>query len=330
MSSTDFTTKRRQAYLSEESFLSTLQELDDGEKLYRQDLEVQNIPPRNRATMLHVIAEGRWNSFQLKYTAGESLTQLAESLAEVVDGFEDYVAAGMEVPDDLYVPAFPMTDMIDIYIDYLHLLCFAILLRREDLIPRIHSMIEGTEYDEDDAVIEHLLGFYLPERPDLYECYWDKPYGKLLDAIDCQTPVERAAAMKKYVKNWYRSMKGQAAFWGKHEQIEPDFTPYFGYWAFCSAAFTYLYDIDDSGYRDELVYPKDLVEYARSVPRFAPTLGAIDKAKRVPGGELCPASGYWFTPAKEGSRAHFKSGDLMPIFDAAKYGATIWQWSEEQ
>ena len=62
-------------------------------------------------------------------------------------------------------------------------------------------------------------------------------------------------------------MKGKVHFWGKHEKIKPEFTPYLGYWAMCAGAFTYLYDIDDSSYRDELVYPKDLVDYARSIPR---------------------------------------------------------------
>ena len=33
---------------------------------------------------------------------------------------------------------------------------------------------------------------------------------------------------------------------------------------------TYLYDIDDSAYRDELVYPKDLVDYARKSPPPSP------------------------------------------------------------
>jgi tRNA:m(5)U-54 methyltransferase len=53
-------------------------------------------------------------------------------------------------------------------------------------------------------------------------------------------------------------------------------------------------------------------------------------ATRVPAGQPCPASGYWFTPAKEDSRAHFETGKLMPTFDIAKYGATIWQWSDDQ
>jgi len=90
----------------------------------------------------------------------------------------------------------------------------------------------------------------------------------LLEAIDEPDRKAQRQHMKKYVKKWYPAMKGRAHFWGMHEEITPEFSPYVGYWAMCAAAFTYLYDIDDSSYRDEPMYPKDLVDYARSKPRL--------------------------------------------------------------
>ena len=53
---------------------------------------------------------------------------------------------------------------------------------------------------------------------------------------------------------------------GMHEQINDTFFPYSGYWATCAAAFTYLYNIDDALYREELAYPKDLIDFARGMP----------------------------------------------------------------
>jgi hypothetical protein len=50
---------------------------------------------------------------------------------------------------------------------------------------------------------------------------------------------------------------------------------------------------------------------------------------RVVGGRVCIRSGYWFTPAKSGSRRHFNEGETMPIFDS-DYGSTFWQWDTEQ
>jgi hypothetical protein len=43
----------------------------------------------------------------------------------------------------------------------------------------------------------------------------------------------------------------------------------------------------------------------------------------------CPRGGYWFTPAKLGSRRFFKQGELMPEFKS-DYGLTIWQWDDNQ
>ncbi|SFU83657.1 hypothetical protein [Pseudoduganella namucuonensis] len=50
---------------------------------------------------------------------------------------------------------------------------------------------------------------------------------------------------------------------------------------------------------------------------------------RVPAGQLCPQSGFYFTPAHMNSRRHFNAGEAMPEV-ASEYGATIWQWDTVQ
>jgi hypothetical protein len=49
-----------------------------------------------------------------------------------------------------------------------------------------------------------------------------------------------------------------------------------------------------------------------------------DGQSRVLGGEVCPETGFYFTPARTDSRRLFQKGEIMPSFDAA-YGTTIWQ-----
>lgn len=49
----------------------------------------------------------------------------------------------------------------------------------------------------------------------------------------------------------------------------------------------------------------------------------------IPAGQVCPESGWWFTPAKADSRRLFKQGEIMPDLDSA-WGSTIWQWDENQ
>jgi hypothetical protein len=326
MEKSEFSDGRRQIFLDEESFFNTVAQLEAATawplppELSREDI-CRNMRAR---------AFDSWVIFKLRYTAGESLTVLANSLDHIVVSYECYVEALEDLPDGQYHPPFILNDLIDTYVRYLNMVSVAILLRREDLVGRICALNEETDFDGVDAVLEELFKFFLPNRPDLDQWLWDKPYRKLLDAIDSDTPEEMRAEMKLYVKSWYSDMKGQAHFWGQHEKIKADFTPYDGYWAMCAAAFTYLYDIDDSAYRNETVYPKDLVDYARSIPRNENAQQKTLKPFRVAGGETCPKSGLWFSPAKLGSEAHFSAGAIMPDFPDAQYGLTIWQWMGAQ
>ncbi|MET3118786.1 hypothetical protein AAKU64_003019 [Undibacterium sp. GrIS 1.8] len=72
------------------------------------------------------------------------------------------------------------------------------------------------------------------------------------------------------------------------------------------------------------------------VERVSDTGGAVttptllaQKTHRVPAGEPCPETGFYFTPAKPDSRRYFNQGDLMTNFDSG-YGATIWRWDDQQ
>nr|WP_315251586.1 PoNe immunity protein domain-containing protein [uncultured Duganella sp.] len=276
---------------------------------------------------LELTASDSWKIFQLQYTAGVSLIALADALEQVVVNYERWIDALADMPDEDYYPPFILNDMIDTYVHYLNMASAAVLLRREDLVPRICAFNDGTDFEQSDAVLEELFRFFLPDRPELNVLLWKTPYLKLLDAIDSDSPGVMAAEMKNYVKSWYPGMKGKAHFWGKHEKIKPEFTPYYGYWAMCAGAFTFLYGIDDAGYRDQIVYPKDLVNYARSIPGTADAQATgMRRPLRLAGGQACTRSGVWFTPVKADSQARFEWGDVLPDFPDAPYGLTIWQF----
>jgi hypothetical protein len=268
-----FEQMRRQRYITQESLHATLEKFDSDQATLEDNLAREAADPVARSEILQIIAARGWRRFQLLYTAGQDLPTLAQQLEKVVSAYEAYSKALDEVPEAQYHPPFAMDDVIDEYVDYLNILSAAILLRREDLVPRIHAVNEGTRFDEYDAIVEDLLSFYLPDRPQPNQWIW-KQYEKLLDVIDSQDESNRQDVMNAYVAGWYSSMKGAAHFWGKHEKIKPSFSPYSGYWAMCAGAFTYLYGIDDSSYRSELVYPKDMVDYARNTPRRVAALGA--------------------------------------------------------
>ncbi|MGH8086229.1 MAG: hypothetical protein ACREPV_13305 [Lysobacter sp.] len=71
-------------------------------------------------------------------------------------------------------------------------------------------------------------------------------------------------------------------------------------------------------------------EYEDCDGTYAGTGEVAQAQHRVPAGKDCPRSGYWFTPAKQGSRRYFKQGDVFPEIEGSTYGATFWQWSPDQ
>lgn len=50
---------------------------------------------------------------------------------------------------------------------------------------------------------------------------------------------------------------------------------------------------------------------------------------RCEAGQPCPKTGFWFTPARAGSRQRFEAGQVMREV-GGDYGTTIWQWDDVQ
>jgi hypothetical protein len=322
-----FIDKRRQIFIGEPVYTATFEFIKNAVEVR---IEGSKHSPDAEAfsTNRHLILNGLWELWQLRYTAGDDLSRLAQALDDIVINFETYV--------ETYVgnyEALILDDLIDTYVDYLNLLSAAILLHREDLIPRIYGLMQGGSYDGHDLVIEELLKFYLPGRPEIDEWLWDQPYRIALDAVIEDTAAERERGMREYVKAWYPSMKGRAGFWGQHAKVsENNLTNYTGYWTMEAAALSYLFDIDDSSYRDELVYPKDLADYARSQPRRTPQ-AALQQIPPPPteAGQACPREGWWSTSAKRDSRRYFALGEAFPaILSTITRGVTLWTWDIDQ
>lgn len=86
---------------------------------------------------------------------------------------------------------------------------------------------------------------------------YPKPFQQLLSVITA-APGERPALMAGFLKVWYNQSRGQN-WWGQHKRVGDGTYVYDGYWCFEAAAVTKLLNIDDSSYRDNEYYPRDLV-----------------------------------------------------------------------
>ncbi|GHA82305.1 hypothetical protein GCM10007067_20320 [Lysobacter bugurensis] len=221
----------------------------------------------------------------------------------------------------------PHLDLYDRdYWEALQLVCFAILLGHSDQLQAIMDLLVY-ENDDQDALLEDLVAPYLPGRPGSKVYTRQLPYRKTRKIFDAK-PEQRPALMAKYLDEWYDASRREP-YYDRHK------SSYFpGYWSLEAAAITFILGIDDSSYRDKKFYPKDLVDYARSVGR--PPVGAAEADAsgaailRVPAGQPAPRAGWWFSAAQQGSRRHFQQGSVFPDIEYSAYGATFWQWSPDQ
>jgi hypothetical protein len=64
-------------------------------------------------------------------------------------------------------------------------------------------------------------------------------------------------------------------------------------------------------------------------PDLRPPAAPPESRMRCDANQPCPKAGFWFTPAQAGSRRFFSIGEAMPEV-GGDYGATIWQWDQNQ
>ena len=83
-----------------------------------------------------------------------------------------------------------------------------------------------------------------------------KPYCYLQPLLESQDKKEQQKYMKKYLKDWYRLCKEMS--WYNLHKI--DMTYYYGYWSFESVALTKILGLDDSSYKNNKYYPKDMIK----------------------------------------------------------------------
>ncbi|SEO56543.1 protein of unknown function [Duganella sp. CF517] len=171
-------------------------------------------------------------------------------------------------------------------------------------------MLDGA-FAGKDTLYEDLFAYELKDRYEVDEWYHDAPYRDIINSFYRDTPEESIRDIENYLKAWYKSMK-KAPWHDSHLSMNAEGCgAYFGYWAIEAAAAAYLLELDDHSFRDHIVYPKDLVDYARKFDKQAPPMSTGPEELRVEGGNPCPQAGYWFTPAITDSLRHFEKGEMV-------------------
>ena len=321
-----FQAVRRQQFLTEPYFNGVDKFLAESVLHWRDNLQgVAKTDAENRMLALNTHANHAYMRFSLRYTGGISLDLLRTELTEVVEAYERYQKA-LEVFEAVpEVTPLPLEDLGD-YERCVQLLGLCILLYRPDLLARVAALVDPA-YQGEDTLYEELLVRYLPDRAELDEWYHAEPYNPLIHALFEEDRGQTAELVNQYCKGWYSAFK-HVPWHDGHLRIRGTDGDYFGYWAFEAGAVAYLLDLDDSNIT-HMVYPKDLVAWARANKHLSEEASNDTQHGRCEAGQLCPRDGFWFTPAQADSRRFFKAGEVMPSV-GGDYGATIWQWDLNQ
>lgn len=329
----EFHLKRRQQFLGERHYHEQLSLWDEVIKGQRENLQKPEGNEKGwHSSLLQGIADELLIKLTLHYTAGDPIEPVRAELEAVVTAYERYGEHLWKNTGNRNEPVFEFAS-IDDYCQLMQLIGLCFLLHRRDLLPRLTALQDGEKGANGgvDTLYEEFMAYGLGAET-RYESDWlchRKPFEPLFHALTETTPQAALVEIDRFLKHWYKDLAGTA--W--HDSHRPDEDGnqggYYGYWSFEAGAAVLLLGIeDDSSLHKYLYYPKDLVAWVREnthlgVPTQEPPSG------RCEANQPCPREGYWFTPAKIGSRRFFKQGELMPEFKS-DYGQTIWQWDENQ
>jgi hypothetical protein len=328
----EFYKRRRQQFLSEAAYNATKLFFEEvAGPGYLEELASPAADANDRRRVSSVYADSSFTNFMLRFTAGEPLDVLRVDFTALVESYERATRYVQEFSQSTTFPPLRFIE-IDEYERVLQLIGLCFLLHRRDMLPRIANMFDPSSASSD-TLYEDLLAFGLDDRFELDSWYHDMPYRDLINTMYRDTDEESVRDLQNYLKSWYPAL-ASAPWHNSHLAMDDDGCGgYFGYWAIEAAAVAYLMELDDSSFRGHLVYPKDLVDFARVMDGVAESssMAKADLSRlRVDGGQPCPQTGYWTTPAQQHSRRLFTMGEIMPTFERSAYGATIWQLSEEQ
>ena len=289
---------------------------------YEADIANPDTHPVGRARLRRYAFYERLRYFILLYSGGEEISGFRAQLPALISSFEAFLndpEAEIDVID---------LAIQDYYVEALWLLSLTKLLGFDNEIQRVAGfyLLDETNSGADELFEALLAKLGLPSS-EAEGLIHEDPYQHLLDAIKAE-PGARPQHMQLFLKHWYKGMK-DCGWWGSHVRRPGTTvldTGFFGYWAFEAGLVTYLWDIDDSSYREMQYYPKDLVDYARAhfplnTPKNSGTLRALP-------GEPCPKTGEWMVGHTPRTARRFTKGEIMPELNLDT-GATIWMFVQD-
>ncbi|WP_135007515.1 PoNe immunity protein domain-containing protein, partial [Pseudomonas syringae] len=273
--------KKRQKFYSKNYYINFLKEYDEVIEFCKTNTFEADSPEEEASLRAEQLQSMLFDKIFACYTSGEEIEALIPLIEELIEKYETWQKKLSILEQTPKISPLAIDDWSYQYEECVQVISLCILLHRTDLLKRFVSLLDEAGYAGDDTLYEDLLRKTLPNRQDIDQWYHDV-YTLLIQAIYADPKEKSSKLLSEYCKQWYPAFK-QAPWHDTHLQGEEG--NYVGYWAFEAGAIAFLYGIDDSKI-DHMVYPKDLVEYARN---YQGTNGT--QVNRVVAGNPCTKTG---------------------------------------
>ncbi|WP_230960426.1 PoNe immunity protein domain-containing protein [Burkholderia pseudomultivorans] len=334
--SEDFDSKRRQRFLGEDYFKWRLSLLDEGITYWSENTAPTGSTENERKALTQrYLVSDIYRRFLLMYTGGADIERMRSELEPVIDAYGRYTKAQRLNRQDANEPPLVFEEIAE-YETVMQLIGFCYLLHRRDLLPRIVEMFDPA-YRGKDTLYEDLLAYELEGRINVDSWYHDVPYRPLVFSLYRETKSESVDDLTEYLDAWYRGMAAAPWHDGHLDAQKNGKGTYVGYWAVEAAAVAFLLQLDDSSFRDHLLYPKDLADFARSFDLSRESAPAFQggAATTVRTGQTCPETGIWKAQGHNVPGVMVQQGERMPeVFAPDRSGAyrsqpALWEFERK-
>jgi len=192
-----------------------------------------------------------------KYSLGNSISEIEQDYLELLQKFDKYWPVGQVL---MTHEGKELKQYLD-YDDMLWMLCFGNLFNVSNQYFNLLAILIDR-----DEVVDHLYEFMLAQKLDRqekvqgsYEYGWDL-YRLIRQLIEGdQADIDFIKLVSIHLKKeWKKDHKEML------KSLKSKNPTYYGAWSFESAAIVAALGLDDSSFRDNEYYPRDLVDYYRS------------------------------------------------------------------
>lgn len=278
------TIHRRQPFLSQQQFDRYREHANTEESFWAAHTFEADSPEQEASLRARHFVQAALNRIFLFYTAGVEPEFIGDCLEDLVRRYE-ICQRDMAIFEECEtISPLALCHYPDQFEECVQVISLCILLQRTDLLPRFAALFDAAGYRGSDTLYEDLLGHFLPDREDVDEWYHHL-YSPLIHAMYADTTNEADSLLQEHCENWYSHFTH--AGW-KDIHLNGEDGGYVGYWAFEAGAVAYLYGMDDSAI-DHMVYPRDMVEYARrEAPRPVRKLPTTEAPASLPSQQRAP------------------------------------------